>query len=152
MSVKFRLYQNRNSKSEQYNKWYGRALVADVISTDQVATKISQRCTVHPADINAVLQAMAEVLKDELEHGCRVKLDKLGSFKVGMHTKLADTAEQFDPEVNVKSLQVIFIPETCVVRGKRMKTLLRDVKVAETPVNTVVRAKANASSGQTQNP
>lgn len=153
MSIKFRLYQNNKSKSEQYKKWYGRALTLDTIGTDEIADIIESNCTVKRSDILAVLSELVVTMKRELQASNSVRLDRLGLFKIGITTGPADSQDDFDPKKNVKGMHIIFLPESRLVGGKRVKTLLDGAKVAELPSDVKDRKKEKkAAAAETQNP
>lgn len=68
----------------------------------------------------------------------RVKLDRLGTFKIGMHTAPADTIKDFTASNNVKSVHILFQPETKIEKDKtRIRALLTGCKVQELPKNDV---------------
>ncbi|MBQ6681308.1 MAG: HU family DNA-binding protein, partial [Prevotella sp.] len=93
---------------------------------------IESATTLTKPDIVACIAAFLQYIRDGLRAGQRVKLDKFGSFKVGMKTTPADSAKDFSATTNVKSLHVIFQPAVEVsADGKRTKSLLSGVKVEE---------------------
>lgn len=140
MAVHYRLYQNNNPKSDKFKKWYGRSVVLDTVDTDQLADIIEANCTVKRADILAVLSELVVTMKNELQNSKRVKLDRFGSFKLGITTVASDTAKSFNVGQNVKGLHVIFQPELKIGKnGSRVKAFLEGCKVAELPVNTTVK-------------
>lgn len=139
MAVRYRLYQNNNMKSEKYKMWYARAVALDTVTTDQLADTIEANCTVKRADILAVLSELVVVMKKELQASKKVKLDRFGSFKLGISTTASETAKGFNVGQNVKGIHVIFQPELKIgTDGRRMKSFLDGCTVAELPKNTVV--------------
>ena len=95
MAVQYRLYQNNNSRSNQYKKWYARAVMIDTVDTDRLAEQIEANCTVKRADVLAVLSELVVVMKQELQNSKRVKLNSFGSFKLALTTGPASTAKEF---------------------------------------------------------
>lgn len=74
------------------------------------------------------------MLKAELLRGNRVKIDGLGTFKIGMSTYPADTASEFTA-ANIKETHVLFQPESSKdANGKRTKALLAGICVKEASV------------------
>ena len=136
MAVHYRLYQNNNVESEQYKKWYGRAVALGTVTTDDLAAEIEANCTVKRADILAVLSELVVTMKKELQNSRRVKLDRFGTFKIGLKTVGCDTARDFNARQNVKGVRVIFSPELHIdVTGRRLRSFLDGCRVAELPVN-----------------
>ena len=138
MSVFYRLYKNTNSKSRAYNKWYAKAVVTNVVNTAKLAEIMQRNCTVKASDIRAVLTELVETMRDQLQDSKRVKLDGLGSFKLGLSTDGVEDYDTFEPRKHVKDVHVIFTPETTVdANGTRSKTFLEGVSVTELPKNAV---------------
>lgn len=143
MAVHYRLYQNKNSKAANFNKWYGRAVALDTVTTDQLADTIEANCTVKRADILAVISELVVTMKKELQDSKRVKLDRFGAFKLAISTKPSDTAKDFTVNQNVKDIHVIFQPEMKISKaGRRVKAFIEGCKVSELPINTVVKEDA----------
>ncbi len=148
MAVLYRLYQNNRTDSDQYKKWYGRSVAIDKVTTDQLAEEIEANCTVKRADILAVLSELVVVMKRELQNSKRVCLDRFGAFKIGVSTKPAETAKDFNVKDNVKGIHIIFQPELHIdATGRRVRSFLDGCKVAELPVN-LNSAAASADAGE----
>lgn len=138
MAVQYRLYQNNNSRSNQYKKWYARAVMIDTVDTDRLAEQIEANCTVKRADVLAVLSELVVVMKQELQNSKRVKLNSFGSFKLALTTGPASTAKEFSAAQNVKAVRVLFQPELRIDKnGKRTRTFVEGCKVTELPKNGV---------------
>ena len=153
MSIKYRLYQNNKSKSEQYKKWYGRAMMLGTIGTEELANIIEANCTVKRSDILAVLSELVVTMKHELQASNSVRLDHLGLFKIGLTSAPANSQDEFDPKKHIKGMHITFLPESRLVAGRRVKTLLDGAKVAELPSDVKDRKKEKqAAAGSTQNP
>jgi predicted histone-like DNA-binding protein len=132
MPVPYKLYKNTRAGSKTEGKWYARATHYSILDTDKLAAQIESATTLTKPDIVACIAAFLQYIRDGLRAGQRVKLDKFGSFKVGMATTPADSAKDFTATTNVKSLHVIFQPAVEVSADrKRTKSLLSGVKVEE---------------------
>lgn len=153
MSVKYRLYQNNNPRSQQYKKWYGRAVATDTVDTRQLADIIEANCTVKHADIMAVLAELAVTMKRELQDSKRVKIDNVGTFKIGISTTPSDTAADFTVAGNVKGVHMLFQPELRIssVGGNRTRSraFLDGCQVAELPKNLVADEVQEPDGGDT---
>lgn len=131
MSVKYKKVQSNMRGNSSFGKWYGKAVVSDVVDVDLLSSNIGNRCTVTKPDIVAVISALVDEMKAQLQMGNRVVLDGFGSFKVGMSTKPAETAKEFTAN-NVKRLRVIFLPTTNQTsEGKRNIAILEGCRVEE---------------------
>ena len=130
MSVKFRKVVNKRKNSSTNGKIYAKAVVSGVVHSAQISEEISKMCTLTPPDVLAVIKALDTNIAGHLQNGERVVLDDFGAFKVGLRTKPADTAKKFTA-ANVVGMHVIFQSAIEMQQGKRVKTLLKDVKVEE---------------------
>ena len=149
MAVQYRLYQNNNSRSDQYQKWYGRAVMIGTVDTDALAKEIEASCTVKRADVLAVISELVVVMKQALQDSKRVKLDGFGSFKLGLSTSPSDTAKGFTAAKNVKDIHVLFQPEVRIDKsGRRSRSFIDGCKVAALPENAVAAGAATDVTGE----
>lgn len=153
--IHYRLYQNNNVESEQYKKWYGRAVTTATTDLDTLAERIQRNCTAKKGDVLVVLTELVEVMRDELQSSHRVKLDGFGSFKIGLKTVGCDSAKDFSAAHNIKGMRVLFSPALKLsADGRRLRTFLDGCKVAELPSNAVDKSKdtAEGTGGTTVEP
>lgn len=152
MSVKYRKVVNNRKGSKTQGKIYGRAVVSDTIYTKKLCQNIRDRCTLTEPDVVAVVSALVTEVTTQLALGNRVVLDGFGSFKVGLNTSPADTARKFT-SANIVGMHVIFQSAIEMQQGKRVKTLLKDVKVEELVEYKGLNDSAGSSpSGGSSNP
>lgn len=109
MSAFYRKYQSKTPGKTQ-GKWYGRAVVMNNISTENLASEISHSTTVTYADILAVLAELTVAMQRHLANSERVVLDGIGSFKIGLRSSPADKKEDFTAN-NISGFHVIYSPE-----------------------------------------
>ena len=63
------------------NRWYPKSvLVGSPVSTEQLCKRIAAESTASPADVRAVLTALAPIMADYMAQGRSVKLDGIGTF------------------------------------------------------------------------
>lgn len=132
MSIKYKMYQLKNSSSSRNGYWYARAAHMGTIETKQLAARISDRCTVTEADILAVISALVNEMSYNLKNGMRVKLDGFGAFKIAIRSTGVKEVKDFSVAKNIKRPHVIFQPETRVGADKvRVKKFVTGLKVEE---------------------
>lgn len=112
MTVKYKLYQEKRKDSKHHGKWYARAIVNDVVHLDAISQEIQDNTTAKKADVYAVLTELVNVMSRHLRNGDRVVIDGFVSFKVGLKTKPADKAKEFNPAKNIVGSRLNFQPET----------------------------------------
>lgn len=111
MAIKYKLYQFQGNNEARNGKWYGHVVYSGTESLTDLAKAIEEKCTVHKADITAVLTALVDEINDALMDGQRVYLPGLGTFKVGMSCRPADNRDEFTVARNIKGVHVLFSPE-----------------------------------------
>lgn len=146
----YRLTQNNNSKVGKQGQYYARAYtVGDPVRTDELADIMQRNSTVKRSDIKAVLEELIETMATLLAMGNRVRLDGLGSFKLGIMSRGCADPTEFNVREHIKGLKVIFKPESKTdSNGNKSKVLLADVPVVELPQNLLTRASARAAAQQ----
>lgn len=122
MSVKYKLYQDKREASATYGKWYGRAVVSDVADLETISKEIEENTSAKQADVYAVLRELVNVMARHMRNGDRVVLNGFGSFKVGLKTKPAVSAEKFNAATNIVGTRINFQPETHWKAGDPART------------------------------
>ena len=140
MAVNYKVYQSsRNGITD--GKFYARTTYRDTVTIKDLAKKMQANCTVKHSDIVAVLTELSEVMKDELQSGNKVKIDGLGTFKVSLSSKGANSAKEFTA-ANIKNSHILFSPEITVdANGKRTKNLLAGLRVKEAEAYESLKTK-----------
>ena len=140
MSVFYRLHQDQSTGTKRSGKWYARAVPMAVADTRKLAEIVQRNCTVKLSDVLAVIAELVETMRNQLQDSKRVKLDGFGSFKIGIESKGAQTANKFSVAEHVKGLHVVFTPERSTdPSGTHTKQFLQGCRVEELPLNTVVK-------------
>jgi predicted histone-like DNA-binding protein len=125
MAVLFRLQQDNRKNAQHKGYWYPRTINTGTIETEELASIIQRNCSMKRSDVYAVLIELGEVLQDLLQASHRVRLEGIGSFKIGFSSRGSETPETFSPHKHVKNLHVIFTPELQQdEQGKHTKALL----------------------------
>ena len=121
MSVKYVLLEKRNPMApEEPKKFYAQAKSSGSITLRALAKKITQRCTVNAADTVAVLEALSQLLTEELAEGKIVRFGDFGSFQITLGSEGADTEEKFHQRL-IRNIKVRFRP------GIALKEMIRNL-------------------------
>ena len=104
----------------------------DLVSVKDLALRISARCTVTEPDILAVISALVFEMNQVLKDGNRVKLDGLGTFRVGIHSQGVQKAEDFNAQRDIYGAHVLFSPTVTIdAMKRRVKTLISGLRIQE---------------------
>ena len=105
MSIFYRKYQNKNTASKAYGKWFGRSVtLGKTVSLEDLAEHMAQHNTPYSEGvIKGVLTDMVNCIRELVLEGKSVKIPNLCIFSAGIKTHGADTAEEFSAATNVES-------------------------------------------------
>ena len=105
MSIFYRKYQNKNSKSSAFGQWYGRAVtMGKTVSLEDLAEHMAEHNTPYSEGvIKGVLTDMVSCIRELVLEGKAVKIPNLCIFSAGIKTKGAASAEDFSAAANVLS-------------------------------------------------
>lgn len=128
MAVYYKLYQNNNPRNPLKGKWYARAKMVGTDGIAELAASIEEKCTVHKADVVAVIEALIGEMTRSLQSSRRVKLPGFGIFKLGISSIGASAPEKFVTG-NIRNVHVVFMPELHKTAGTRTRTFITGVRV-----------------------
>lgn len=102
-------------------KFYAQAIATGTTDLERLAYLVSNQSTVREADCYAVLISLLHNVIDELSQGKIVKLDKLGSFQIGVSSEGKVTLEELSANA-IKKAHINFRPD------KRLRNMLANVE------------------------
>lgn len=112
--VKLKTIQKVNPQNlEADKKYYAHAVSTGVVDLKRLSYLVANQSTVSKGDCYAVILSLVHNIMDELQQGKIVKLDELGSFQIGIHSKGSET----ENEVSINSVlrtKLNFRPDTPV--------------------------------------
>ena len=91
------------------HKAYAKAQINGEMSLKELSKEVSNKCTVHSADVSAVLIATVETMLAALRDGKQVDFGELGKFRLQITSKGAITAEDFTSD-NITGVTIQFVP------------------------------------------
>ena len=125
-------------------KFYGRVQANGDVSIREMSERIQQSCTVHKADVQAVLLALEDVITDALKGGEIVRLGDLGTLQIGISSKGAVTEEEYDVSL-IKKARINFRPGLALAG---ILTGLTYKKVAKKTVAKTEESEEEESGGE----
>lgn len=100
---------------------YAKAQINGEMSLKTLSKEVSNKCTVHAADVSAVLIATVETLLAALKEGKQVDFGELGKFRLQITSKGAIAAEDFTAD-NITGVTIQFVP------GEDLKGIFGDMQ------------------------
>lgn len=94
MSVAFKMIPKKNMLGATPEvKYYPCAVSQGEVNLDDLASIIADRSTMSKADCYGVVIALSEAIADSLKNGKIVKIDNLGTFRLGIIGNSAESPE-----------------------------------------------------------
>jgi predicted histone-like DNA-binding protein len=122
MAVKYTVSERGNPLNPSLQKkWYANAKSTGDVTLRALSKEIAARSTVSPADTQAVLVALTEVLVSNLAEGKIVRLGDFGAFQVSVSSEGAEAEAKFTSSL-IKGGKMVFRP------GIDLKEMLKNLK------------------------
>lgn len=126
MAFIYNVYERENNiphaKSPRIAVAYSRQIRQ--ISTKELAKDISDRCTVHRADVYAMLEALSCSVTNYLLNGFGVKLGELGSFSISLRSKGAPSIAEFTPDM-IEGARIRYTPSRDILNMVKENDFVR---------------------------
>ncbi|MGL4806582.1 MAG: HU family DNA-binding protein [Bacteroidales bacterium] len=111
MAIQYHVIEKENPLDRTApKKFYANAIKRGFMGTDGIAERITEGSSANKADTLLVLHALSTQLRLLLAEGYSVKVDGLGTFRVTVSGKGADTLEEFGPHL-IRKHSIRFYPE-----------------------------------------
>lgn len=101
-------------------KYYAQAQASGDVGVDEIATRVERACTVHKADIAAVLKALEDEVIEGLQRGEIVRLGDIGTFQIGLKSEGVEKEEDFKA-TQIRKAKINFRPGSILANA--IKTL-----------------------------
>ena len=98
-------------EKEMPHKYYACAQVSETVSMTDFCRHIASHGSVYSrADIMSVLTQTVDCIREMLLDGKKIELGDLGAFYISLSSKGTLTAEEFNPNIHIKNVKVIWSP------------------------------------------
>lgn len=114
-------------------KAYAKAQLNGELTLKTLSQEVSNKCTVHAADVSAVLIATVESMLAALKEGKQVDFGSLGKFRLQITSKGSPSAEEFTA-AHIKGVNIQFVP------GEDLQTVFEGLKFNLVPGRTAQAA------------
>ena len=137
-------------------KAYASAQYSEVMDINRFAEHIaSHGCVYKRADIVAILTMAVDCMREQLLAGQKVQLGDLGDFSVSINSTGAETAQDYNPAIHVKKLNVNWTPAQSFknLRKDAVFNLVAPRKAARMVVKALKAGETNVDlNGAPENP
>ena len=94
---------------EAPSKAYAKAQINGEMNLKTLSREVSNKCTVHQADVSAVLIASVETMIEALKAGMQVNFGELGKFRLQISSKGAVNAKSFTA-AHITGVSIQYVP------------------------------------------
>ena len=146
MAISFDWYENPVSPDKPEEKRFHPRIIANgQIDTKDLRSRIQSRCTLNEVDVTAVLDALSQVMGEELCEGRQVHLDGVGYFYPTLTAteEIAADTPRRNTKVKLKGIQ--FRSDQKLknsvghIKIKQMKRIIHSPKLSETDIDSRLR-------------
>ena len=146
MAISFDWYENPGSPDKPEEKRFHPRIIANgQIDTKDLRSRIQSRCTLNEVDVTAVLDALSQVMSEELCEGRQVHLDGIGYFYPTLTAteEIAADTPRRNTKVKLKGIQ--FRSDQKLknsvghIKIKQMKRIIHSPKLSETDIDSRLR-------------
>ena len=115
MAAKYDFFLTPQPKDKQKVRYHARVVIYKTVSTRDIAEEIAKRTAINRGEAGAVMDVMAEILRQELEEGNSVHIDGIGSFRIKAKSPSVRTKKEVRSE-SIKFGGVVYTPEKKLLR------------------------------------
>ena len=151
----YEVYQNQNSYSQAFGKWYGRVKNLESLNTRKLATHISEHGSIYTPDVvYGVLEKFRSCLIEMLLNSKKVKIEGLGTFYTTLECTKggAMSKDKFNVSSHIKGLHIRFLPEQEQENNISSRQFLKQAEFinVESLLKSEDSDSGNAGNGGTQ--
>lgn len=146
MTISFDWYENPVSPDKPEEKRFHPRIIANgQIDTKDLRSRIQSRCTLNEVDVTAVLDALSQVMGEELCEGRQVHLDGIGYFYPTLTATEEISADTPRRNTKVKLKGIQFRSDQKLknsvghIKIKQMKRIIHSPKLSETDIDSRLR-------------
>ena len=146
MAISFDWYENPVSPDKPEEKRFHPRIIANgQIDTKDLRSRIQSRCTLNEVDVTAVLDALSQVMGEELCEGRQVHLDGIGYFYPTLTAteEIAADTPRRNTKVKLKGIQFRSDQKlknsVGYIKIKQMKRIIHSPKLSETDIDSRLR-------------
>lgn len=146
MAISFDWYENPVSPDKPEEKRFHPCIIANgQIDTKDLRSRIQSRCTLNEVDVTAVLDALSQVMGEELCEGRQVHLDGIGYFYPTLTATEEISADTPRRNTKVKLKGIQFRSDQKLknsvghIKIKQMKRIIHSPKLSETDIDSRLR-------------
>ncbi|PQB06263.1 DNA-binding protein [Polaribacter filamentus] len=116
MAIRYRITKRSNSIQNKKEQYIMQAVTTGTLDLEFISDVISNECSLHSVDVQAVLIALGKKLDFYLQQGNIVDLGAVGKFKMGFKCTAEEDPTLLSPKRNIKKYHVNYQPSVKLKR------------------------------------
>ena len=116
MAIRYRITKRSNSIQNKKEQYIMQAVTTGTVDLETISEAISNECTLHSVDVQAVLIALGKKLEYYLQQGNIVDLGDVGKFKMGFKCTAEEDPAKLSPKRNIQKYHVNYQPSVKLKR------------------------------------
>ena len=116
MAIRYRVTKRNNSIQNKKEQYIMQAVTTGTVDLETISEAISNECTLHSVDVQAVLIALGKKLDYYLQEGNIVDLGDVGKFKMRFQCKAEEDPTLLSPKRSIKKYHVNYQPSVKLKR------------------------------------
>jgi predicted histone-like DNA-binding protein len=116
MAIRYRITKRSNSIQNKKEQYIMQAVTTGTVDLETISEAISNECTLHSVDVQAVLIALGKKLDFYLQQSNIVDLGDVGKFKMGFKSTAEDDPAKLSPKRNIQKYHVNYQPSVKLKR------------------------------------
>ena len=110
MAIRYRITKRTNSIQNKKEQYIMQAIATSTVDLEMLSSAISNECSLHKVDVQAVLFALGLKLQNYLQEGKSVDLGDVGKFKIGFQCKAEEDPRLLSPKRSIKKYHINYQP------------------------------------------
>jgi predicted histone-like DNA-binding protein len=110
MAIRYRITKRTNSIQNKKEQYIMQAIATGSVDLEMLSSAISNECSLHKVDVQAVLFALGLKLQNYLQEGKSIDLGDVGKFKIGFKCKAEDDPSLLSPKRSIKKYHINYQP------------------------------------------
>ncbi len=109
-TIYYQVYQNTNTNSTNYKKWYAKAKHTETVDFDSLIDHMTDHNIGFPRGVvQGVMMSFVDCLLELVAQSKKVQLGDLGTFYLNINSKPAEKYEEFNANENIEGCGLRFI-------------------------------------------
>ena len=115
MAANYDFYLTPQPKDKQKVRYHARVVIYKTVSSRDIENEIAKRTAINRGEAGAVMDVMAQILREELAEGNSVHIDGIGSFRIKAKSPSVRTKKEIRSE-SIKFGGIVYTPEKKLLR------------------------------------